>query len=253
MKKFRNIEDVKNSFDSIDYPFYTSFPEGDYSEFDFKGILLAGACFEENCLLPLDNNLFQIIAGKSLSGTILPAGDFSLMNFKSVNISGCRFTDNSSLPSERDLFKKIKGKTIQQTVLPSQDYSNFDFIGVNVKATDFGKKSLLPLDKNFLRCVYAASFSYVKFPPLDYRIYNYIGVNFSYAMFRDGSVLWDDNNMFFNNPTLAKARLPKDTIENINYYNFNENILKELFMFNSFSIEDRYIMLYLVNGIKKNA
>lgn len=48
MKKFRDMEDVKNSFDSVDYPFYTIFPEGDYRDFDFKGIMLAGACFEEN-------------------------------------------------------------------------------------------------------------------------------------------------------------------------------------------------------------
>ena len=181
------IPDDKELFQKILYKslMYVKMPKKDYSEYNFKDVIIEKSCFNKEAVLPRDAELFQKIRGKSLMNTVLPIGDYSKYNFKNVCLIDTTFTPDTILPNTKEFLQEIDGKSIRKSKLYTGDYSNWDFTGIDIYGVYFGADVILPKSKDLFNICKNSSVNSCVFVNKDLSNYDFTDVYISSSIFRN--------------------------------------------------------------------
>lgn len=129
---------------------YVYLPCGDYTNYEFKDVILYKSLFSKYTKLPTTKTLFYDMDAHSIAYTCLPESDYSEMIFDNVNIIGVSFPKLSRLPNTKNFLQLLYDQSINGVKLPYGDYSLWDFENINIEGVTFNKHTVLSKRKDLL-------------------------------------------------------------------------------------------------------
>ena len=106
--------ETRSKYYSSSDRYIVKYPAMDYSNFNFKTILLTGSIFPKDSILPKDKDFFRYINISNAYGdkAKFPIGDYRNRNFKDVDFSLIEFHKEALLPEYEDFLLDINSKFI---------------------------------------------------------------------------------------------------------------------------------------------